>query len=195
MSPATGRARRWLLATCAAAIAAAGCGDRGVVPVPDREGAFKSVAAVRADRRAYDGAPPIIPHRPFGAACGACHHRRGQSVPDVGFAPASPHAGTRYDGGTTRCRQCHVFRTTDELYVASVFAGLRQDLSAGDRASGGAPPRIPHRILMRENCGSCHDGPAAREEIRTSHPERTRCRQCHVPVAGTGTFSSEPAGG
>ena len=70
-----------------------------------------------------------------------------------------------------------------------------QDLSAGDRASGGAPPRIPHRILMRENCGSCHDGPAAREEIRTSHPERTRCRQCHVPVAGTGTFSSEPAGG
>jgi predicted CXXCH cytochrome family protein len=35
---------------------------------------------------------------------------------------------------------------------------------------------------MRENCAACHVGPGAREEIITTHPERTRCRQCHVPV-------------
>jgi predicted CXXCH cytochrome family protein len=46
----------------------------------------------------------------------------------------------------------------------------------------GAPPTIPHKVFMRENCGACHVGPGAREEILTTHPERTRCRQCHVPV-------------
>jgi cytochrome c-type protein NapB len=45
---------------------------------------------------------------------------------------------------------------------------------------------------MRENCTACHDGPAAREEIRTPHPERVRCRQCHLTVATTATFEREP---
>ncbi len=75
--------------------------------------------------------------------------------------------------------------------MASGFEGLAQDLTAGDRATAGAPPRIPHRMLMRENCVACHDGPGAREEVRTSHPERWRCRQCHVPVAGGTEFESE----
>jgi cytochrome c-type protein NapB len=44
---------------------------------------------------------------------------------------------------------------------------------------------------MRENCAACHAGPAAREEIRTSHPERTRCRQCHVEVTARSEFDSE----
>jgi cytochrome c-type protein NapB len=35
---------------------------------------------------------------------------------------------------------------------------------------------------MRENCAACHSGPGARAEIITTHPERVRCRQCHVPV-------------
>jgi nitrate reductase cytochrome c-type subunit len=83
-----------------------------------------------------------------------------------------------------------VFRTTDDLFVASEYEGLAQDLVAGDRATPGAPPRIPHRILMRENCVACHDGSAAREEIRTTHPERWRCRQCHVPVTESEVFES-----
>jgi hypothetical protein len=176
--------------TALVALVAAGCSDPGKVPVPDREGAVKSTASVRAERRAYDGAPPIVPHQDFGAACGGCHDRHGQSVPGVGFAPASPHDNTSKAGATGRCRQCHVFRTTDDLFVASEYEGLAQDLVAGDRATAGAPPRIPHRILMRENCAACHDGPGAREEIRTSHPERTRCRQCHVPITGNQPFES-----
>ena len=43
-----------------------------------------------------------------------------------------------------------------------------------------APPVMPHSAFMRENCLACHSGPAAREEIRTPHPERPRCGQCHV---------------
>ena len=34
--------------------------------------------------------------------------------------------------------------------------------------------------IIDQNCLSCHTGPGSREEIRTTHPERTRCMQCHV---------------
>ncbi len=178
-----------------AALVAAGCADTGKVPVPDREGAVKSTASVRAERRAHDGAPPTIPHDNFGAACSACHDERGQSVKGVGFAPNSPHDNTSKAGGTIRCRQCHVFQATDDLFVASEYEGLAQDLAAGDRATPGAPPRIPHRVLMRENCVACHDGPGAREEARTMHPERWRCRQCHVPITDNEVFDSSLGAG
>jgi nitrate reductase cytochrome c-type subunit len=178
-----------LLAGTALAVAVNGCGD-DTVPVPGREGAVKSAAHVRAERRAYDGAPPTIPHESFGMRCTACHNEQGQSVPGVGFAPASPHEGTSKTGATIRCRQCHVFAGSEGLFVASEFVGLKQDLRAGARATPGAPPTVPHRILMRENCVACHAGPGAREEIRTGHPERWRCRQCHVPVTTQGTFET-----
>lgn len=181
--------------TALVALVAAGCSDPGKVPVPDREGAVKSAASVRAERRAYDGAPPTVPHESFGAACTGCHDEFGQSVRGVGFAPASPHDDTATAGGTTRCRQCHVFVTTDDLFVVSEYEGIPQDLTAGDRATAGAPPRIPHRILMRENCVACHDGPGAREEARTTHPERTRCSQCHVPVTENQVFESSLGAG
>ena len=86
------------------------------------------------------------------------------------------------DAATTRCRQCHVLVLDPGLFVENSFQGLRQDLRSGSRLYGGAPPTIPHKILMREKCAACHTGPGARVEIVTSHPERTRCRQCHVPV-------------
>jgi cytochrome c-type protein NapB len=159
--------------------------------VPDQDGAVKSATHVRAERRAYDGAPPTIPHESFGARCAACHNARGQSVSGVGFAPASPHDDTERAGGTTRCRQCHVFVTTGGQFVASEYEPLEQDLRYGGRATPGAPPTMPHRTLMRENCVACHDGPGAREEVRTTHPERWRCRQCHVPVTERETFGSE----
>lgn len=94
-----------------------------------------------------------------------------------------------------RCRQCHVFVTDDGLSVASEFVGLEQDMRAGARATPGAPPTIPHRILLRENCVACHAGPGAREEVRTTHPERWRCRQCHVPVTDQAVFESELGAG
>ena len=183
------RAGLIVAAVAAVSIAASGCGS-GTVPVPDRDGAVKSTARVRAQRRAYDGAPPTIAHDDFGMRCEACHDSRGMAMDGVGFAPASPHDGTSEAGATTRCRQCHVFVVQDELFVESSYVGLAQDMHAGGRATPGAPPTIPHRTLMRENCIACHGGPGARENIRTSHPERTRCRQCHVPVTDREVFES-----
>lgn len=176
---------------------AAGCAE-DAPPPPSGTGGGPSAGLARAERRAYDGAPPTIPHADPGAACGACHDADGQSVGHR-FAPAAPHAGTGAAGATQRCRQCHVFVTTDALFAASGFIGLPQNLRSGGRATPGAPPTIPHRLLMRENCAACHTGPGARDEIRSSHPDRQRCRQCHVPVTDTGEFTSpldvRPEGG
>jgi nitrate reductase cytochrome c-type subunit len=148
--------------------------------VPDEQ--IKTPATVRAEWRAYDGAPPVIPHPFFGMACISCHTSTGMEVPGTGFAPPMPHEMTGGISAIGNCRQCHVFRESDEVFVANDFVGLRQDLRPGARYYGGAPPVMPHPVFMRENCLACHSGPAAREEIRTSHPERVNCRQCHVPA-------------
>lgn len=171
-----------ILAAATATLGLSACGQGDWVPVPDSDGAVKSSGAVRATRRLYDGAPPVIPHSDFGAACSACHDTQGISVKGVGYAPASPHDDTGEANATTRCRQCHVEVLDEGLFVQNDFEGLPQDLRPGSRLYAGAPPTIPHRVLMRENCAACHVGPGARQGIVTTHPERTRCRQCHVPV-------------
>jgi len=155
------------------------------VPVPDHAGAVKTAASERAERRLYDGAPPVIPHRDQGRTCVSCHHQEGVAVSGLGFAPPSPHEKTIGLSALSNCRQCHVAVADpeageDEVFVENSFAGLRQDLRRGRRLNELAPPVVPHPVFMRENCQACHAGPAAREEIRTSHPERAHCSQCHV---------------
>jgi cytochrome c-type protein NapB len=135
----------------------------------------------RATTRAYDGAPPPIPHDATLGACTTCHDDDGSEIGGVGVAPASPHGAAAASGAMQRCRQCHVPVETRALLVNSRFTGLPQGPWKGSRATPGAPPTIPHTLQLRENCLACHSGPAARAEIRTSHPERARCRQCHVP--------------
>ncbi len=181
--------RRGLLLLAVVAVAATGCGGGAdTVDVPDRPGAVKSSAVVRAERRAYDGAPPVVAHEAFDIECVECHDQQGMDVPDVGFAPPSPHEATVGMSAMSRCSQCHVFRLSDDLFAGNSFAGLRQDLRRGARLNAIAPPTLPHKTFMRENCAACHSGPAAREELRTDHPERVRCRQCHVPVTTRAGF-------
>jgi cytochrome c-type protein NapB len=137
--------------------------------------------------RAFDGAPPVIPHVAFGAVCQSCHGPSGPEVPGLGYAPRSPHeqtAGMQF----SRCQQCHVFQNTEGVWRSTTFAGLPQPTAPAHRAHPLAPPTIPHPVFMRENCLACHDGPAARDAIRTSHPERARCRQCHVEPITTRRF-------
>ena len=159
---------------------------------PGTGGVVKTAALERAERRAYDGAPPIIPHDNFGMTCTQCHDLKGMEVENVGFAPPSPHEKTVGMSAFSRCRQCHVFSVADDIFKGNAFAGLEQDLRRGARLNPFAPPTLPHKTFMRENCTACHSGPAAREEIRTDHPERPRCRQCHVPVETRATFVRSP---
>jgi cytochrome c-type protein NapB len=172
------------------AVCVLGCGaEPSSVPVPDRDGAFKTAAAERAGRRLYDGAPPVIPHGKQGAACVSCHNQEGMAVEGLGFAPPSPHEKTQGLSAIAWCQQCHVFSGDSAPRVANDFEGLRQDLRRGERLHDLAPPVIPHKVFMRENCQACHAGPAAREEIRTDHPERLQCKQCHVEQVTTQPFS------
>lgn len=193
MKPDKGRMR--LLVLLGLVVVASGCRyEPGTVPVPGKEGALKTSAKGRAVRRLYDGSPPVIPHKPMGADCTTCHTMEGIAVEGVGYAPPSPHAKTRGMSDISRCEQCHVWRQSDELFRENSFAGLAQDLRKGRRLYDGAPPVMPHKAFMRENCLACHSGPAAREEIRTPHPERPRCTQCHVEQRETAEFSRAGGG-
>jgi cytochrome c-type protein NapB len=148
-----------------------------------------STAAVRAERRLFDGAPPVVPHTRFSSPCIECHNVRGVRVQGVGFAPPSPHERTDGIGANSRCVQCHIASSDEPLFVANDFVGLRQDLRRGRRLHDYAPPVIPHQVFMRENCAACHAGASARAEIRTNHPERTNCRQCHLERTTVAAFA------
>ena len=183
----TGLGRYLALGT---AIAAFGCGGSRWAEVPSADGALKTVADVRAERRLYDGAPPVISHIDFGTDCSGCHKNPGVSMRGVGFAPPSPHLESSVEAFTARCRQCHVYSTSGDFFVDNSFVGLPQNMRLGGQLNPISPPRFPHRILMRENCLACHAGPAVRQEIATTHPERIRCRQCHVVESSRSEFES-----
>ena len=139
----------------------------------------------RAEARAYRGAPPQIPHAISQRAAQSCMicHGAGLQIGDT-RAPKPSH------GELSNCTQCHV--TVDrptELSalrdggepVFNAFEGL-PEAPAGARAWVGAPPTIPHATTMRTDCAACH-GDAGIEGLRTSHPERGNCRQCHASTA------------
>ncbi len=170
--PATRLAASLALLALGAAVACGGTQPTAAVPRSTAE---------RASGRAYDGAPPTIPHDAAVGACTTCHDGDGSVIDGVGIAPASPHGDVAASGSMRRCRQCHVPAQGTAPLVASRFVGLPQAGWKGRRATPGAPPTVPHTLQLREQCATCHDGPGARVEIRTTHPERIRCRQCHVP--------------
>lgn len=135
---------------------------------------------MRSERRAYNGAPPIIPHavdQMSSDNCLACHGE-GLRIENR-TANALPHPYY------TNCQQCHApaasspFSTV--LAVHNTFEGLPAPFE-GPRAWPGAPPIVPHSTFMRDNCLACH-GPTALPGLRTTHPERQQCLQCHAPSA------------
>jgi nitrate reductase (cytochrome), electron transfer subunit len=162
--------------------------------------------------RAYPGAPPRIPHglttdefRTTG--CGACHERGGYSQRFGTYAPVTPHperadclqchtadadlVGTPLPaaGGDAVCLQCHVPGRTP-------IAGVPLDWQPAEWPAlapvDGMPPPIPHDLAMRTRCLACHDGAAAVAGIRTTHPERTSCRQCHLAVGDDAAIFQRP---
>jgi cytochrome c-type protein NapB len=142
--------------------------------------------AERAARRAFDGAPPVVPHsiaQDSSAACLACH--------GPGLAVKDKVASRISHAHYSSCTQCHVASGGTELLMgestllapiaANVFVSVTPPLK-GSRAWPLAPPTIPHSTLMRSDCLSCH-GPRGLFGLRTPHPDRQSCVQCHASDA------------
>lgn len=124
--------------------------------------------------RLFDGAPPIVPHEIDGRhACMDCH-AEGDAVDNGEMATITPHPELE------NCRQCHVPQAVVAAFVDNEFTG--ELYPTGQRAHTEAPLLIPHPLTLRENCPSCHGSDSAEASLRTSHPERIRCQQCHVPL-------------
>jgi nitrate reductase (cytochrome), electron transfer subunit len=151
-------------------------------PVPEQTVEAKAASLLqRSERRAYAGAPPVIPHtlaaQRSAADCLACHREglevQGRIASKISHPPL------------TNCTQCHVESTQRLLgerdMPVNTFIGSSEPL-VGQRAYQHAPPTMPHRSSMREDCSSCH-GPLGRPGLRTTHPERTNCVQCHASSA------------
>jgi cytochrome c-type protein NapB len=138
--------------------------------------------ATRFVRRAFNGAPPVIPHaveQTDDAACYACHGR--------GTRVGNRVANRMSHRFLANCLQCHAEPPPKpfanlETPVANTFAGLPTP-SSGDRAFPGAPPVIPHSTWMRKNCLSCHGGIAGWPGLEVTHRWRTNCKQCHAVSA------------
>lgn len=136
--------------------------------------------------RAYDGAPPAVPHavqQDGLLACAACHAEGLR----LGAKPIPQISHANY----TLCTQCHVPKAAPlppeaERLAQSVgdssFVGYWAP-SFGRRAWAGAPPATPHSTWMRDNCSACHGGSAS-VGLASSHPWRSSCVQCHAVKAG-----------
>lgn len=178
-----------------------------VDPMPgDRRSAHPRTLKTYRSLRAYPGAPPRIPHgltpiETLKGGCNTCHEQGGYSQRFGAYVPITPHP----DMGA--CLQCHV---GDANLMSTPLPGMdpsarcRQCHAAGamlwqetstnwkpiswpeiaELSGQHAPPPIPHGLELRGNCLSCHSAPAGVQEIRTSHPERANCRQCHVESRG-----------
>ena len=138
----------------------------------------------RLRTRAFDGAPPIVPHiieQQSAASCLACH-RDGMRLGDrIATRISHPHFAS--------CTQCHVEAASSSPIVEKLnsderlneFAGLLRT-GPGTRAMTGAPPTIPHSTHLRGDCMSCH-GLVARPGLRTTHPWLQNCVQCHAAAS------------
>ena len=133
------------------------------------------------DNRAYHGAPPSIPHpiveqQNIGEnSCLKCHENGGFVEKYNAFTPVTPHPEL------VNCKQCHVEQKKKSLFKPGNYGKVIAPSTGNNNALLTSPPVIPHQIQLRENCLACHAGPSAPKEIRVTHPERTNCRQCHVP--------------
>lgn len=131
-------------------------------------------ANYRRTQRAYDGAPPVIPHGVASLGrqdCLNCH-REGMDLGSDGLAPRTPHAER------SQCRQCHVEQLAAGDFARTTFVAWRGP-RRGTRAFRGAPPTLPHPVNGRETCLGCH-GVNGGSPLRTPHPDRANCLQCHV---------------
>lgn len=151
--------------------------------VPDKYHARFESAQQRARLRAFEGAPPVVPHATQGLSVHACRECHGQ-----GLRAGDKVARMASHTYLANCTQCHVEDhglteiDADETTVENLFKGLATTGYGSTRAWVGAPPVIPHTTFMRTNCVSCH-GEYGYDGWRPDHLSRTNCVQCHAPGA------------
>ena len=179
-----------------------------------RRSAHPRTLATYRSLRAYPGAPPRIPHgltpEEFQTGgCNTCHERGGYSQRFGAYVPITPHPEMGAclqchvgDGAlmaialpttdpSARCRQCHNpgdGRWTEATIDWQTIAWPQVARDAPE----GQPPPIPHTLEFRGNCLACHAGPAGVLELRTTHPERASCRQCHLTAEATSAVFVRP---
>ncbi|MGD9688247.1 MAG: hypothetical protein AB7K52_05265 [Phycisphaerales bacterium] len=149
--------------------------------VADKFAARVRAMGQRAALRAFEGAPPTIPH-PIAdlniQTCRACHA--------LGLTTGDKVARMVSHTYLTNCTQCHVEAAAEvhgaDLSAGNTFVGFRPGGYGGTRAWAGAPPVMPHATFMRTNCVSCH-GEHGYDGWRPDHLSRTNCVQCHAPAA------------
>ncbi len=153
----------------------------------------------RLRTRAFDGAPPVIPHfveQQSAQSCLVCHGEGLLLGNRIATKISHPHYAN--------CLGCHVEQAGGLPIAApvvsvnsseepapgpipgNVFAGLLR-AGPGTRAMPGAPPTIPHTAHLRGDCMSCH-GLIARPGLRTTHPWLQNCAQCHATAAEIDRF-------
>lgn len=157
-------------------------GRANVAAVRDKFAARMESIEQRAVLRAYDGAPPTIPH-PIAdmniQTCRACHAE--------GLTAGGKVARMASHTYLTNCTQCHVEAESPWLDDAdatpgNTFVGPRPSGYGSTRAWAGAPPTMPHTTFMRTNCISCH-GEHGHKGWQPDHLSRSNCVQCHAPAA------------
>ncbi len=144
---------------------------------------------LRQRNRAFNGAPPTVPHpveEMSLESCMACH---GDGISTETLRVSKmPH---QY---LLNCTQCHVENDLRDKasfeFRESTFVGLPAPIG-GSRAYDGAPPQIPHSTWMRVDCMSCH-GFTGAHGIRTTHPWRQNCQQCHAPSSVLDQMQMDP---
>ncbi len=157
--------------------------------------------------RAYAGAPPRIPHGLTPSefqtgGCNTCHERGGYSQRFGAYVPVTPHpemgACLQCHVGdaklmaialpstdpSDRCRQCHAPGAMRWAESGLDWKGLAPPRVTRS-AQTGAPPPIPHDLHLRGNCLACHSAPGGVVGLRTAHPERANCRQCHLTTSAS----------
>ncbi|MDO9262238.1 MAG: nitrate reductase cytochrome c-type subunit [Flavobacteriaceae bacterium] len=128
--------------------------------------------------RAYQGAPPTIPHEVYERnmgdnSCLQCHLNGGYVDKFKAHAPIVPHPEM------VNCRQCHVAVKINTVFKESNWESMNNIPQFSNKALPTSPPVIPHPLEKNDDCLSCHAG-LGLMKIRVTHPERTNCKQCHV---------------
>lgn len=181
-------ARRSPLPGLAAALtgAAALAGAAAAAP-PVREVRLRHpppLAPARDSLRAFEGAPPVVPHAIDGmqrapGRCLTCHTRERRLGRRHTIQVPHPERSS--------CLQCHV------AVASAAWVRPKQPLASGfqpaaPRPAPGpahpwAPPPVPHQVQGRETCAGCHTPRNPDPKLRVDHSHRRNCLQCHVPQA------------